>query len=58
MSPDTIATLAGMAVIVAFLWSLHRDVAGIRERMSKLEGTVDVLVRFLIDRERGREAKP
>ena len=54
MSPDTIATLAAAAVIVAFLWNLHRDVADLRERMSKLEGTVDLLTRFLIDRERHR----
>ena len=31
MSTDTIATLAA-AVIVAFLWSLHRDMAVVRER--------------------------
>ena len=52
MSPDTIATLAAAAVIVGFLWSLHRDVSDLRERMARLEGTVDVLAKFLIDRER------
>ena len=51
MSPDTIATLAAAAVIVGFLWSLHRDVADLRERMARLEGTVDVLARSLMDRE-------
>ena len=35
MSPDTIATLGAAAVIVAFLWNLHRDVAGLRERMAR-----------------------
>ena len=51
MSPDTIATLAAAAVIVGVLWSLHRDVSDLRERMARLEGTVDVLAKFLIDRE-------
>ena len=55
MTPDTIATLAAAAVIIGFLWSLHRDVADLRERMSKLEGTVEVLVRFLVERDRNRE---
>ena len=39
------------AIIVGFLWSLHRDVPDVRERMARLEGTVDVLAKFLIDRE-------
>ena len=43
MSVDTIATLAAAAVIVGFLWSLHRDVADIRERLARLEGAVGVL---------------
>ena len=58
MSVDTIATLSGMAIIVGFLWSLHRDVADLRERMARLEGRVDVLTQFLVDRERAREAMP
>ena len=56
MSPDTIATVAAAAVIVGFLWSLHRNVSDLRERMARLGGTVDVLAKFLIDRE--RESKP
>ena len=58
MSVDTIATLSGMVIIVGFLWSLHRDVADLRERMARLEGRVDVLTQFLVDRERAREAMP
>lgn len=65
VSPDTIATLAAAAVIIGFLWSLHRDVAGLhrdmsdlRERMARLEGAVDVLTKFLVDRERAREPTP
>jgi hypothetical protein len=55
MSPDTIATLGAAAVIVAFLWNLHRDVAGLRERMARLEGSMEVLIGFLIDRETSRK---
>ena len=65
MSPDTIATLAAAAVIVAFLWSLHRDmramearIGKLAERMARLEGAVDLLTKFLIDRERGQGATP
>ncbi len=58
MNPDTIATLAAAAVIVAFLWNLHRDIVGLRERMARLEGAVDLLTSFLIDREHGRRTTP
>lgn len=43
MSVDTIATLSGMVIIVGFLWSLHRDVAELRERMARMEGAMGVL---------------
>ena len=43
MSQDTIATLVAAVVIIGFLWSLHRDVAGLRERMSRLEGAFEGL---------------
>ena len=63
MSPETITTAVAAVVIIGFLWSLHRDVAGlhrdmadIRERLARLEGAVEVLTKFLVDRERGREA--
>ena len=47
MNSNTIATFAA-AVVVAFLWNLHRDIAGLRERMARLEGAVDLLAGFLI----------
>ena len=50
------ATLAALLAIVAFLWSLHRDIGNLRDRISRLEGAVDLLARFLMDRERGRSA--
>ena len=43
LSQETIAIL-GMGVILAgFFWSLHRDVAGLRERTSRLEGLYEGL---------------
>ena len=51
MSPEAITTAVAAIAIIAFLWNLHRDVADLRERMSRLEGTVDLLAKFLIDRE-------
>ena len=52
MSPEAITTAVAAVAIIAFLWNLHRDVADLRGRMSRLEGTVDLLAKFLIDRER------
>ena len=54
MSPEALTTAVVGVAIIAFLWNLHRDVADLRERMSRLEGTVDLLTKFLIDRERQR----
>ena len=31
-------TLAGMVAILGFLWSLHRNMAGLRGRTARLEG--------------------
>lgn len=56
MSPEAITTAVAAVAIIAFLWNLHRDVADLRERMSRLEGTVDLLAKFLIDREQQRTA--
>lgn len=45
MEADIIATLAVGVAILAFLWnlqrdiaSIHRDMAGLRERMARIEG--------------------
>ncbi|MCY4007575.1 MAG: hypothetical protein OXE84_12245 [Rhodobacteraceae bacterium] len=43
-------TLARIATIIAFLWSLHRDMRSISDRVSRLEGTVDTLVKVLVNR--------
>ena len=50
------ATLAALPAIVAFLWSLHRDIGNLRDRISRLEGAVDLLTKFLMERDRGRPA--
>ncbi len=59
------ANLAGVIAVLAFLWNLHRDIVGLRDRMARLEGdlrerlarlegAVDLLTKFLVDRERRR----
>ena len=52
MSPEAVTTAVAAVAIIAFLRNLNRGVADLRERMSRLEGTVDLLARFLIGRER------
>ena len=44
------ATLA--LVILPSLHSVRRDIADLRERMARTEGAIDLLTKFLIDRER------
>lgn len=56
MSPEAITTAIAAVAIIAFLWNLHRDIADLRERMSRLQGTVDLLAKILIDREQKRTA--
>ncbi len=48
-----------MVAILGFLWNLHGDmramdrrIGDLAERIAKLEGSVEVLTRFFIDRER------
>lgn len=62
ISPELIAII-GAAIALATLIlpgqsAMRRDITDLRERMAKLEGSVEVLSKFLIDRERrgGREA--
>ena len=50
VNPDWI-TLAGVVGIIAFLWSLHRDMRSLSDRVSRLEGTVDTLAKVLVNRE-------
>ena len=43
LSQETIAILGVGAVIAGFFWSLHRDLAGLRDRVSRLEGLFEGL---------------
>ncbi len=43
LSQETIAILAVGVVIAGFFWSLHRDVANLRDRISRLEGLYEGL---------------
>lgn len=43
LSQETIATLGMGVVVIGFLWSLHRDIAGLRDRISRLEGLYEGL---------------
>ena len=69
ISPELIAIIGAAIMLAAAILpgqyamrhdiaEMHRDVGDLRERMAKFEGTVDVLSKFLIDREQhgGREA--
>ena len=62
ISPEFIAIIGAAITLAAAIlpgqYAMRRDIADLRERMAKLEGTVEVLSKFLIDRERcsGREA--
>ena len=52
------AILRGQYAMRRDIAEVHHDIGDLRERMARLEGTVDVLSKFLIDREHrgGREA--
>ena len=43
LSQETIAILGVGVVLAGFFWSLHRDVAVLRERISRLEGMFEGL---------------
>ena len=47
-------TLAAAIAIVAFLWSLHRDVRSLAERVAKVEGLIEGLRDAITGRDRDR----
>lgn len=60
MTPDWTgyANLVGIVAVAGFLWNLHRDVvrlsdrvAALAERVARIEGAMDILGKFLMDRE-------
>ena len=56
MSPELIAIIGAAIVLAAVILpgqhALRRGIADLRERMARLEGTVQVLSQVLVDRER------
>ena len=56
MTPELIAILSIGAVLFASHWSLHRDIANVRERLAKFEGAMGILTKLLIERERNQGA--
>ena len=52
MATGEIATIIVGVAIVGFLWTLHRDMRALTDRVARLEGTVDTLKDVLIGRER------
>ena len=69
ISPEFIAIIGAAIMLAATILpgqyamrrdiaDMHHDIGDLRERMAKLEGSVEVLSNFLIDREHrsGREA--
>ena len=45
MSAELIAIIAASVAIIGFLWTLHRDVSDLRERMARLEGLFEGFTR-------------
>ena len=45
MEPELIGIFAVGVAILGFLWSLHREVAGLRERMARIEGLFEGFTR-------------
>ena len=45
MTLETWSILAVGVIVIGSHWSLHRDIADLRERMAKLEGTIEGFMR-------------
>ncbi len=41
MDGQIIATVAVAMPVLGFLWTIHRDVSGLRERMARVEGLIE-----------------
>ena len=52
MTTGEITTIVGFVAVVGFLWTLHRDVRALSDRVARLEGTVDTLKDFLVGKEK------
>ena len=45
MDGQIIATVAVAIPVLGFLWTIHRDVSGLRERMARVEGLIQGVAR-------------
>ena len=43
MDYDILVTVIAWVTLAAFLWSIHKGIAGLSERIARLEGSFDVL---------------
>ena len=43
MDYDIVVTVTTWVTLAAFLWLIRKDIAGLSERIARLEGSVDVL---------------
>ena len=50
MEPSDYILIGAAVAILGFLWNLQREMGGLRERMAKLEGTVGLLAKAVLDR--------
>ncbi len=50
MEPSDYILIGAAVVILGFLWNLQREMGGLRERMARLEGTVGLLAKAVLDR--------
>ena len=50
MEPSDYILIGTAVAILAFLCNLQREISGLRERMARLEGTVDLLAKAVLDR--------
>lgn len=41
MDGQIIATVVVAIPVLGFLWTIHRDVSGLRERMARVEGLIE-----------------
>lgn len=50
MEPSDYILIGAAVAILGFLLNLQRELGGLRERMAKLEGTVGLLAKAVLDR--------
>ena len=55
MTPEFWAIISVGVVVAGSHWSLHRDIASLRERMARLEGRVDTLISVFVKPPRSAE---